>query len=138
MFFGGLPRFFGLCSSEQSERVSNFLSYDETAAGGRPAICFTERQPALIACDTYHLRWDRQNVRHLVLVIDFSFDLEDLCAHWLRTESVKPKLKKGGQGQLINSEMKQQRRHVGYVEQTKVEGVAAVAKRKGQTASKRR
>ena len=136
---GGLPRFFGLCSSEQSERVSNFLSYDEITAGGRPAICFTERQPALIAGDTYHLRWDHQNVRHLDPVIDFSSDLEDLCAHWLMTGSVKPKLEKGGQCQLIqNSEMKQQRRHVGYVEQTKVEGVAAVAKRKGQTASKRR
>ena len=103
-----------------------------------PPSIFIERQPALKACDTYHLRWDHQNVRHPVPVNDFSSDLEDLSAHWLKRESVKPTLKNGGQCQLINSEMKQQRRHVGYVEQTKVEGVAAVAKRKGQTASKRR
>ncbi len=59
-----------------------------TIADGRTAICFVERQPALIACVTYHLRRHRQVDRHSGLVIDFSSDPEDLCAHWLKMGSV--------------------------------------------------
>ena len=63
-------------------RVSKFLRWcSGSFAGGRPIISFEERQPALFACDTYHLRLHRRNDRHFVLVIDFSSDLENLCAH---------------------------------------------------------
>ena len=63
------------------KRVSNFLSYNGFTAGERPAISFVERQPALNACDTYHLRRHRRRDRHFDLAIDFSSDLEDLRAH---------------------------------------------------------
>lgn len=35
-----------------------------------------------------HLQLHQRNDRHLVLVIDFSFDLENLYAHWLRAGPV--------------------------------------------------
>ena len=92
-------------------RVSQLMNYDELVAGRRPGISFTERQPALIACETYHLRRHRRIDRHSVLVIDFSFDHEDLCAHWLKTGWVKPTLLNSDQCQLRNSEIKQQRRN---------------------------
>ena len=85
--------------SNPRESATSEAMIKSLQAGGPPSI-FIERQPALIVCNTYHLRGDRQNVRHLDLVNDFSSDLEDLSAHWLQRGSVKPILKKGGQCQL--------------------------------------
>ena len=61
--------------------VSNISCEFVCFAIGEPAISLTERQPALIAGDTYHLRGEPRIDRHSDLVIDFSFDLEDLWAH---------------------------------------------------------
>ena len=62
-------------------RVSNVSCELECFAIGEPAISFTERQPALIAGDTYHLREEPRIDRHSGLVTDFSSDLEDPRAH---------------------------------------------------------
>ena len=71
-------------------RVSKSLRLLGSFAGVRPAISFIVRQPALFACDTYHLRLHRRPDRRFDLVIDFSSDLESLYAHYLETESEAP------------------------------------------------
>lgn len=129
MAFGGLPRFFGFCSSGRS-RTESASSKLWTRRGQKNRHLHVERQPALIASDTYHLRRHRRIDRHLVLVIDSSSGLEGLCAHWLPTGLVRRILKNRWPVSARKDQATATQHHVGCVEQRDVEGVAAVANRR--------
>lgn len=131
-------RVFSVSARLKITRIESASSKLWTRHGQKTRYLHVERQPALIASDTYHLRRHRRIDHHFVLVNDFSSGLEGLYAHWLQTELVTRILKKtGGQCQLIR--IKRRRRNSTWVASSK-ETLRALrlSLTEGQTASKRR